>query len=90
MIVHPRLTRQNAKFEPSPTAKFTEPVVEGFRRITNKPIRAVICSLAHPEHVGGARIFVTEEQVHSGGFKIVALAELNGPLARTAGCSRRC
>ena len=89
MIVHPSLARQNAKFEPSPTARFTEPVVEGFRRITDKPIRAVICSHAHPEHIGGVRTFVTEEQVHSGGFKIVALAELNGHLARTAGCSRR-
>ncbi len=40
------MVRQNAKFEPSPTAEFTEPVVEGFRRITDKSIRGTSVALS--------------------------------------------
>ncbi len=119
MTVHPRLARQNAKFEPSirtvagryhvaygfspsnctlvegddgcvlvdtlPTVEFAEPVAEGFRRITDKPIRAVIYTHVHPDHISGVRAFVSEEQVRSGAVEIVALDELTDHLARDSG-----
>ena len=48
------MARQNAEFESSPTAEFTEPVVEGFRRITDKPIRGTSVALSQ----GGEFAFV--------------------------------
>lgn len=119
MTVHPRLVRQNAKFEPSirtvagryhvaygfspssctliegddgcvlvdtlPTVEFAEPVVEGFRRITDKPIRAVIYTHVHPDHISGVKAFVSEEEVRSGAVEIIALDELTDHLARDSG-----
>ena len=85
MIVHASVVRQNPRFEPSPTAEFTEPVVEGFRRITGTPIRAVICSHAHPDHIGGVGAFGSTEQVHSGGVESIAPDEPSGHLARDSG-----
>ncbi len=119
MTVHPRLARQNAKFEPSirtvagryhvaygfspsnctliegedgcvlvdtlPTVEFAEPVAEGFRRLTPKPIRAVVYTHVHPDHISGVRAFVSEEDVRSGAVEIVALDRLTDHLARDSG-----
>ncbi|MDE0046892.1 MAG: MBL fold metallo-hydrolase [bacterium] len=85
MIVHASVVRQNLRLEPSPTAEFTEPVVESFRRITVKPVRAVICSHAHPDHIGGVRAFGPWERVHSGGVESIALDEPSGHLAQDSG-----
>ena len=68
-----------------PTVEFAEPVAEGFRRITDKPIRAVIYTHVHPDHISGVRAFVSEEQVRSGAVEIVALDELTDHLARDSG-----
>jgi alkyl sulfatase BDS1-like metallo-beta-lactamase superfamily hydrolase len=43
-----------------------------FRKITDKPIRAVIYSHFHMDHTYGIKGFVTEEEVNSGRVEIIA------------------
>jgi len=45
-----------------PTVDFAEPVARGFREITEKPIRAVIYTHVHPDHISGIRAFVSDER----------------------------
>ena len=68
-----------------PTVEFAEPVAEAFRRITDKPIRAVIYTHVHPDHISGVKAFVSEEDVRSGAVEIIALDELTDHLARDSG-----
>ena len=65
--------------------EFAEPVAEGFRWITDKPIRAVIYTHVHPDHISGVKAFVSDEEVRSGAVEIVALDELTDHLARDSG-----
>ena len=68
-----------------PTVDFAEPVAEGFRRITDKPIRAVIYTHVHPDHISGVKAFVSDEEVRSGAVEVIALDELTDHLARDSG-----
>jgi alkyl sulfatase BDS1-like metallo-beta-lactamase superfamily hydrolase len=45
---------------------------EAFRKITDLPVKAVIYTHMHPDHIFGVRAFVTEEQVREGRCRIIA------------------
>lgn len=68
-----------------PTVDFAEPVAKGFREITDKPIRAVVYTHVHPDHISGVRAFISDEDVASGAVEVIALDELTMHLARDSG-----
>ena len=68
-----------------PTLEFAKPVVEEFKKITDKPIKAIIYTHVHPDHISGVRAFVSEEQVKSGEVEIIALDDLIPALVRDSG-----
>lgn len=65
-------------------------IMAEFRKITDKPVKAVVYTHFHPDHINGVQAFVTPEQVASGEVKIyaqetllenvVAQATLVGPI----------
>ncbi|MCF6265408.1 MAG: MBL fold metallo-hydrolase [Desulfuromusa sp.] len=50
----------------------TREVAAEFRKITDKPVKAIIYTHFHPDHINGAKAFATEEQVRSGEIQIIA------------------
>ncbi len=48
------------------TVENAERAHEAFRKITNKPIKAVIFTHCHADHVSGVEVFVSEEDVAGG------------------------
>ena len=68
-----------------PTIEFAEPVVEEYKKITDKPIKAVIYTHVHPDHISGVRAFVSEEEVEAGTVEIIALDDLVPSLVRDSG-----
>lgn len=47
-------------------------IMAEFRKISDKPVRAVVYTHFHPDHINGVKAFVTEEQVCSGEVQIIA------------------
>jgi alkyl sulfatase BDS1-like metallo-beta-lactamase superfamily hydrolase len=47
-------------------------ILKEFRKITEKPIKAVIYSHFHPDHTGGIKGFISEDDVNSGKVEIIA------------------
>jgi alkyl sulfatase BDS1-like metallo-beta-lactamase superfamily hydrolase len=47
-------------------------VMAEFRRITDKPVKAIIYTHHHPDHINGTAAFVTPEQVQRGEVEIIA------------------
>ena len=47
-----------------------------FQKITDKPIKAVVYSHNHIDHVGGVRAFISKEDVASGEVKLIAHSSL--------------
>ncbi|WP_137819834.1 alkyl/aryl-sulfatase [Pseudomonas sp. 2FG] len=43
-----------------------------FRKISDKPIKAIVYTHFHPDHINGVKAFVSEEQVKSGEVQIYA------------------
>ncbi|WP_137887978.1 alkyl sulfatase dimerization domain-containing protein [Pseudomonas sp. 2FE] len=43
-----------------------------FRKVTDKPVKAIVYTHFHPDHINGVKGFVTEEQVKSGEVQIYA------------------
>ncbi len=68
-----------------PTIEFAEPVVEAFKKITDKPIKAIIYTHVHPDHISGVRAFVDEADVEAGKVEIIALDDLVPSLVRDSG-----
>lgn len=59
--------------DPGENDKFAAEVMEDFRTITDKPIKAIVYTHRHPDHpFGGKGLGVTEEDVSSGRVKIFA------------------
>ncbi len=47
-------------------------LLEEIRKITDKPIRAIIYSLHHPDHINGTAAMVSPEDIASGKIKVIA------------------
>lgn len=47
-------------------------IMAEFRKITDKPVRAVVYTHFHPDHINGVKAFVSEEQVRRGEVAIIA------------------
>lgn len=47
-------------------------VLAEFRKISDKPIKAIVYTHFHPDHINGVKAFVSEEQVKSGEVRIYA------------------
>ncbi|MGB4072518.1 alkyl/aryl-sulfatase [Pseudomonas sp.] len=47
-------------------------IMAEFRKITDKPVKAVVYTHFHPDHINGVKAFVSEEQVKSGEVQIYA------------------
>ena len=47
-------------------------IMAEFRKITDKPVKAVVYTHFHPDHINGVQAFVTREQVESGDVQIYA------------------
>ena len=62
-----------------------ERVAAEFRRITDKPIRTVVYTHFHADHVSGAAAFVSEGDVASGAVEIVGQAGLVDNMLRDVG-----
>jgi len=59
--------------DPGENDKFAADVMEDFRKITDKPIKAVVYTHRHPDHPFGVKgLGVTDEDVESGRVKIFA------------------
>lgn len=62
-----------------------EVVAAEFRKITDKPIRTVVYTHFHSDHVSGAPAFVSPEDVASGKVEILAQKDLVHHVARDVG-----
>ncbi|WP_051302949.1 alkyl sulfatase dimerization domain-containing protein [Psychromonas aquimarina] len=51
------------------------PVVEKIKKLSDKPIKAVIYTHPHADHTGGVGAFITQEQVNSGEVEVIADAK---------------
>ena len=60
-------------------------VAEEFRKITDKPIKTVIYTHFHADHVSGTRAFLTDEEISSGEVKIIGQEELADHVMRDVG-----
>lgn len=47
-------------------------IMAEFRKISDKPVKAVVYTHFHSDHINGVKAFVTEEQVRSGEVQIIA------------------
>src|SRR3989344_8516535 len=47
-------------------------IMAEFRKISDKPVKAVVYTHFHPDHINGVKAFVSEEQVRSGEVQIIA------------------
>ena len=61
------------------------PVAKAFDEISGKPIRAVIYTHFHADHVSGIKAFVSEEEVKEGRVEIIAQRELTENILRDVG-----
>ncbi len=62
-----------------------EEVAAEFRKITDKPIKAIIYTHFHADHVSGAKAFVSEDDVAAGKVRIYGHQDLAGHVLRDVG-----
>ncbi|WP_163131290.1 alkyl sulfatase dimerization domain-containing protein [Agarivorans sp. Alg241-V36] len=67
--------------DPGESVEMAESVKEQFRKITDKPLKAIIYSHNHIDHISGVRAWATDEQVSSGEVKIIAQDGLTAAVA---------
>lgn len=67
--------------DPGESVQMAESVRAQFRAITNKPVKAIIYSHNHIDHISGVRAWATDEQVASGEIKIIAQEGLTAAVA---------
>ena len=60
-------------------------VLAEFRKITDKPIKAIVYSHNHIDHVGGARAFASKADVAAGRVKLIAHASLMDAVVNWSG-----
>src|SRR5690606_2039286 len=54
------------------SAEQSRKVLAEFRKVSDKPIKAIVYTHFHPDHINGVKGFVSEEQVKSGEVQIYA------------------
>ncbi|WP_144210532.1 alkyl sulfatase dimerization domain-containing protein [Shewanella donghaensis] len=67
--------------DPGESVQMAESVREQFRQITDKPLKAIIYSHNHIDHISGVRAWTTDEAVASGEVKIIAQEGLTAAVA---------
>ena len=67
--------------DPGESVQMAESVKNQFRAITDKPVKAIIYSHNHIDHISGVRAWATDEQVASGEVKIIAQEDLTQAVA---------
>ena len=50
----------------------SDKVMAEFRKLTDKPVKAIVYTHFHPDHINGTQAFVTPEQVKAGEVEIIA------------------
>ena len=72
-------------FDASTSVEAGTEVLAEFRKITDKPVVAVVYSHFHPDHWGGVKAFVEEQDVIDGKVTIIAHETLVGNVVRQGG-----
>ncbi|MEQ9145832.1 MAG: alkyl sulfatase dimerization domain-containing protein [Parvibaculaceae bacterium] len=72
-------------FDASTAVEPGEKIMAEFRKITDKPVVAVVYSHFHPDHWGGVKAFVDEQDVIDGKVQIIAHETLVGNVVRQGG-----
>ncbi|MEZ9235707.1 alkyl sulfatase dimerization domain-containing protein [Shewanella sp. 10N.286.52.A9] len=67
--------------DPGESVQMAESVKAQFRKITDKPVKAIIYSHNHIDHISGVRAWATDEQVDSGEILIIAQEGLTAAVA---------
>ncbi|MEZ9139729.1 MULTISPECIES: alkyl sulfatase dimerization domain-containing protein [unclassified Shewanella] len=67
--------------DPGESVQMAASVRDAFREITDKPVKAIIYSHNHIDHISGVRAWVTDEEVASGEVKIIAQEGLTAAVA---------
>lgn len=67
--------------DPGESVQMAESVRDQFRAITDKPVKAIIYSHNHIDHISGVRAWATDEQVASGEIQIIAQEGLTAAVA---------
>ncbi|RKF20365.1 MBL fold metallo-hydrolase [Alginatibacterium sediminis] len=67
--------------DPGESVQMAESVKAQFRQITDKPVKAIIYSHNHIDHISGVRAWVSDEEVESGAVKIIAQEGLTAAVA---------
>lgn len=62
-----------------------EAAAAAFREITQKPIRTIIYTHFHADHVSGAKAFVSDEELDSGAVEIIGQQDLVDHIQRDVG-----
>ena len=60
-------------------------VLAEFRKITDKPIKAIVYSHNHIDHVGGVKAFANKEDIASGRIKLIAHSSLMDAVVNWSG-----
>lgn len=67
--------------DPGESVQMAEAAKEQFRKITDKPVKAIIYSHNHIDHISGVRAWTNDEEVASGKVKIIAQEGLTAAVA---------
>ncbi|MBM7037863.1 MBL fold metallo-hydrolase [Vibrio sp. 188UL20-2] len=67
--------------DPGESVQMAESVKQQFRAITDKPVKAIIYSHNHIDHISGVRAWATDEEVASGEVQIIAQEGLTAAVA---------
>lgn len=58
--------------DPPESVEIGTEILAAFRRVTDKPVKAIIYTHKHIDHVAGVKAFTTEEEVAAGKVDIYA------------------
>ncbi|MFA0086587.1 alkyl sulfatase dimerization domain-containing protein [Vibrio sp. 10N.261.51.F12] len=67
--------------DPGESVQMAASAKEQFRKVTDKPVKAIIYTHNHIDHIAGVRAWATDEQVASGEVKIIAQETLTAAVA---------
>ncbi|PMP06999.1 MBL fold metallo-hydrolase [Vibrio breoganii] len=67
--------------DPGESVQMAQAAKEQFRKITDKPVKAIVYSHNHIDHISGVRAWTNDEEVASGQVKIIAQEGLTAAVA---------